>query len=102
MEAATARKLDQEMGIQLVPAFSHKFLYRTLLERGLIEHEIDHVFTGRFDGTPVPNQEEVADWRYVSMDDLRREIKSRPQDFTYWFRLIVDQPELVIPATVHT
>ncbi len=94
MAEATRRKLIQEMGIDVETEFSHKFMYRTGLDNHLIEYEYDHVYIGRYDEDPTVNQDEVEDWKFVSLDVLRADIKKRPQDFTYWFRLIIDHPEL--------
>lgn len=97
-QQATRRKLKQEMGIDFEPTFAYKFIYKAYLDQNLIEHECDHIFTGVFDGTPQPNPEEVEDWRYVSMKDLKEEIKNSPEQFTTWFLLILDHPEFDLLA----
>ena len=91
LEIATQRKLKQEMGIDLKVEYAYKFIYRTHLERGLIEHECDHVFTAIFDGEPVINKHEVEDWKFISPANLRIDVKLNPQNYTYWFKLILDQ-----------
>lgn len=96
MEIATRRKLKQEMGIDLKTEFIYKFIYCTTFESGLIEHECDHVFTGVFDGTPVINRHEVEDWKFISLEQLRHDIASNPQDYTYWLKLILDHALLRI------
>lgn len=94
LEEAARRKLKQEMGIDLQPSFAFKFLYQTPLDNNLIEHEIDHVFVGEFDGEPVLNEDEAEDWKFVDLAHLRAQMKSQPNQFTAWFRLIVSHPEL--------
>ncbi|HZY77877.1 MAG TPA: isopentenyl-diphosphate Delta-isomerase [Cyclobacteriaceae bacterium] len=94
IEQAMRRKLIQEMGIDVKPHFSHKFIYRTELENNLTEHEYDHVYVGRYDGEPEINHDEVDEWRFEDMGQLRAAVAKKPQDFTYWFRLILDHPEL--------
>lgn len=86
---ATRRKLLQEMGIDVELGFAYKFIYRSRLDNELTEHEVDHVYTGRFDGMPQINPEEVDAWRYVDLDTLKNEIRATPEQFTYWFKLIV-------------
>lgn len=93
VEAATRRRLKFEMGIDLSPDYAYKFIYRTELDKDLIEHELDHVFTGTFDGVPDVNPEEVEDWKYIPVGDLRREINLFPEQFTCWFRMIVNHDE---------
>jgi isopentenyl-diphosphate delta-isomerase len=60
----------------------------------LIEHECDHVFTGIFDGEPIINKHEVEDWRFISPDQLNQDMKLNPQNYTYWFKLILEDGRL--------
>lgn len=91
MDEATRRKLKQEMGIDLRTEYVYKFIYRTSLDKGLIEHEYDHVFKGIFDGEPVINKQEVEDWKFISPRQLLDDIALNPQNYTHWFKLIVEQ-----------
>jgi isopentenyl-diphosphate Delta-isomerase len=91
----TARKrLLHEMGIDLQPEFAYKFIYETKLDKNLIEHELDHVFTGIFDGDPSINKQEVEDWRFMSIESIQADIKAHPEIYTAWFKLIMSHPEL--------
>jgi isopentenyl-diphosphate delta-isomerase len=84
---AANRRLSEEMGIthcQLEEKFS--FVYRIDFPDGLIEHEYDHVFTGIFDGDPVPNPDEVMDWKWMRMDELKTDILVNPERYTYWIK----------------
>lgn len=57
---------------------------------GLTEKELDHVFVGRWDG-PVPfAEEEVSEIRWVSLDQLKTEMKLHPEEFAPWLGLIVE------------
>jgi isopentenyl-diphosphate delta-isomerase len=94
MADATRRRLKEEMGIDLQPEFAYKFIYRTALDNNLIEHEYDHVYVGTFDGEPVVNHEEVEDWKFMSLSSLREAVKHHPEQYTAWFKLILDHPEL--------
>lgn len=95
MEKALHRKLFQEMGIRDVELdFAYKFIYKTELEKGLIEHECDYVFIGQFDGVPVTNPNEVEDWKYQDLPSLRSDIQRNPENYTAWFKLILNHPEI--------
>jgi isopentenyl-diphosphate delta-isomerase len=94
MTNATRKRLQHEMGIDLQPAFAYKFLYKSKLDKDLIEHELDHVFTGVFDGTPTINLDEVEDWKFINIRALRKDIDHHPGNYTVWFRLIMNHPEL--------
>lgn len=88
---AARRRLREEMGIEaeLEPRFS--FLYRASFENGLHEHELDHVFFGRWSGTPTPDPAEAADWRYANLDTIEMEMRQHPENFTIWLRACWDQ-----------
>lgn len=94
IELTAQRRLCHEMGIDTAPEFLYKFTYQTCLDHQLIEHEIDHVFTAVFNGVPQINLEEVEDWKFIDLDELKHSIKTNPQDYTYWFMLIVNHLEL--------
>jgi isopentenyl-diphosphate delta-isomerase len=96
MEAATSRKLKQEMGIELKTEYAYKFIYRAQLDNKLIEHEYDHVFTGIFDGAPVINKHEVEDWKFISPEQLRKDVEVNPQNYTYWFKLILNHDQFPV------
>jgi len=93
IQHATRRKLNQEMGIDLETEFLYTFIYKVSLDRNLIEHELDYVFIGTFDGIPVINHEEVEDWKYVNIDWLRKDVAAHPEQYTYWFKMILRQNE---------
>ena len=96
VEQAAKRKLLQEMGIDFQPEFAFKFIYKTALDHHLTEHEYDYVLTGLFDGEPDINPEEVEDWKFVDPNSLRKEMERQPEIFTYWFKIIINHPELNI------
>jgi len=90
MTDALQARLYFEMGFNCPLFHHHTFIYRANFpETNLIEYEIDHVYTGLFNGVPHPNSEEVMDFRWVTLAELSRQIWSEPGQFTPWFRLIV-------------
>ncbi|KAB2917427.1 MAG: isopentenyl-diphosphate Delta-isomerase [Hyphomicrobiaceae bacterium] len=90
---AAARRLVEEMGIAAAvePLFST--CYRDRVSQRLIEHEFVHVFGGVTDQTPDPNADEVADWRWQSLDEVVSDIETRPQLYTVWFRMFLQRFE---------
>lgn len=83
--AAAQRRLFEEMGFNCPLSTAFSFVYRADVGGGLTEHEYDHVFIGHFDGDPAPDPTEVEDWRWISVEALKREVRARPDRFTYWF-----------------
>lgn len=96
-EEAVIRRLKQEMGISVDSVRKmFDFIYKEPLENGLTEHELDHVFVGFSDERPVCNLEEVCDFDYVDVDELLKRVKSNSNDYTVWFRAIIER---VVGAT---
>lgn len=86
IEAAGARRLQQELGFTTTLTDLGWFHYNAHFDNGLSENEIDHVLLG-FIGdeiTPIPNPEEVQALRWVDLDLLNKELASAPERFTPW------------------
>ena len=94
IEVAVRRRLKEEMGIDLQPEYAYKFLYRIELPNNLIEHELDYVFIGQFNGEPVINSSEVENWKFADVAAVKKDAIQNPETYTYWFRLILQHPEL--------
>lgn len=90
---AAHRRLQEEMGFDCELNQKFHFIYQTELENQLIENELDHVLIGKFNQNPVPNQEEVKDYRWISLEKLINEIAEQPAQFTYWFKEIIRKYE---------
>lgn len=41
--------------------------------------------------SPLPNPNEVCDWRYTSFEQIKMEIEMAPETFTYWFKLVYER-----------
>jgi len=86
LEDAVHKRLKDEFGFDTDLKEMFSFIYRaTDRKSGLTEHELDHVFIGKFDGTPAPNAEEIDDWKWVDTEKLRKDIKKNPESYTPWF-----------------
>jgi isopentenyl-diphosphate delta-isomerase len=84
LEAAN-RRLSEEMGMQTDLTILTHFIYKADFDNGLTEHELDYVLRGITNESPVINQEEVHDYRWINTADLSQWVKSTPSDFTVWF-----------------
>ncbi|MCB0793313.1 MAG: isopentenyl-diphosphate Delta-isomerase [Flavobacteriales bacterium] len=86
IELAAERRLREEMGLQVRVRHQFSFIYRADLGNGMTENEFDHVFFAFHCGDPFPDPMEVADWRWVTMEQLDRELSAHPERFTVWLR----------------
>lgn len=87
--SAAHRRLEEEMGMNATLTLIHSFRYHEPLDNGLTEHEFDHVFVGITDEEPHLNRAEVADWKYISIDELHHDMNDFPERYTIWFRIIL-------------
>lgn len=85
---AAHRRLEEEMGMNADLSPTFHFIYRAELDQGLIEHELDHVFTGVTDELPVLNHDETDEYKYVSADEITSDIQEHPERYTEWFKII--------------
>jgi isopentenyl-diphosphate delta-isomerase len=87
IEDSVARRLKEEMGMEAETQFQFKFLYQAFFENGLTEHELDHVYFGRSDDKPKPDSIEVMNWKYISLENLTKEISANPENYTAWLKI---------------
>jgi isopentenyl-diphosphate delta-isomerase len=89
IHSAAHRRLMEEMGLKTDLRFLYSFLYKAALDKGLTEHEIDHIFVGTTDELPDINTDEVSAWKYISIDELLTDIELQPELYTVWFKMEV-------------
>ena len=85
---AAHRRLQEEMGMKAALQKAFYFTYKADLDHGLVEHEFDHVFIGFSDESPVPNPEEVSEFKWMTVADIENSIRQMPENWTEWFKVI--------------
>ena len=88
---AAHRRLQEEMGFDCDIEKVFDFIYKKELDQGLTEHELDHVFIGEFEGEVCFNKEEVNAYAYISIQNLLEEVSQRPQQYTEWFKICLNE-----------
>ncbi|MFK5974698.1 MAG: isopentenyl-diphosphate Delta-isomerase [Flavobacteriaceae bacterium] len=88
---AGKRRLQEEMGFttKLTELFS--FIYKAPFDNGLTEHELDHVMLGSYSDEPRIASEEVADWKWMRAEDVKKDITKNPDKYTVWFKIIFEK-----------
>jgi len=88
LEAAARRRLKEEMGFDcsLTHLESACFVYKVKIN-DLFENEYDHIFVGKFNQDPRPNPQEVEDHQWIARSDLKKDISTNPDKYTYWFKM---------------
>ncbi|KKD60648.1 isopentenyl-diphosphate delta-isomerase [Grimontia sp. AD028] len=100
-EAAAKRRLNEELGIVAPLSFEmgESFCYRAELDNNLTEHELDQIIVCQVDDvTLVPNPDEVMDWRWWPQQEMSAAMGEKPEQFTAWFRQVVDKIEVQLAA----
>lgn len=87
-EEAAHRRLMEEMGFDCPLEDIHHFIYHAYLDKGLQEHELDHVFLGSFSARPKINPEEVHNWKWMDLEAVKEDLQQNPEAYTAWFRII--------------
>lgn len=83
------RRLMTEMGLDCTLEEIGSFVYRAEIDHRLVENEYDHVLIGYSDEQPTINPEEAVDWKWMSFAMLEKELRQRPEDYTFWFNIII-------------
>ena len=76
---AGKRRLFEEMGFVTELEEKTSFIYKAPFDNGLTEHELDHIMVGYFDDAPNLNQEEVKDWKWMSLEAVKNDIIINPR-----------------------
>ena len=91
VEDAGRRRLFDELGIEGCELTRvDQFVYSADLGGGMVEHELDHVVVGRWNGEATPNPREVSETKWIGHDDLLAALVEEPARFTAWLRTVVD------------
>lgn len=93
IEASALKRLQEEMGFTTPLRRAFTFIYKAAFDNGLTEHELDHVFIGRYDGVVAPNPEEVGDYKYEKLQQIKEQVTAEPQQFTEWFKIALPKLE---------
>ena len=91
--AAAKKRLHEEMGFDVALTKAFDFIYKAPFDNGLTEYEFDHVFVGTYDGDIFPDAEEVSDYCYKSVEEVKNSIQSHPQKYTEWFKIAFPKME---------
>ena len=88
---AGRRRLSEEMGFVTDLYETISFIYKAPFENGLTEHEFDHVMIGYYNSEPKINRDEVASWKWMTLEEVKLDIAVQPELYTEWFKIIFDK-----------
>jgi isopentenyl-diphosphate delta-isomerase len=85
------KRLKEEMGFTTELKEMFSFIYKAFFTNGLVEYEYDHALIGYYDLDPEPDEKEVGEWKWLSLEELKRDRYNRPEKYTYWLRESLDK-----------
>ncbi len=88
--ASAARRLAQELGVTLPLRACNIVDYAADVTNGLRECERVHVFLGKVKAPRLPvtlDPTEVSEVRWMTVTDLQRDIRVRPEIYAPWFQI---------------
>jgi isopentenyl-diphosphate delta-isomerase len=88
---AGKRRLFEEMGFAATLKETTTFIYKAPFENGLTEHELDHILVGNYNEAPQINPDEVAAWKWMNLEAVKKDIEHKPEIYTEWFKIIFDK-----------
>jgi len=88
---AGTRRLREEMGFETELKEMFHFIYKAPFDNGLTEHELDHVMLGYYNEIPEINKEEVENWKWMKIEDVKNDMIRNPNLYTVWFKIIFEE-----------
>lgn len=85
------RRLEEELGVKTSLNFLFRFHYQASFHDVGSEHELCSVYIGKCSGTVRANRHEIAEWTYVSLDELGQDLLAHPEVYTPWFKIELKQ-----------
>ena len=86
---AAQKRLDEEVGFRCDLEFIGKLNYRACWKNKGCEKEITHIFIGQHDGPVKPKPKEVAEIKWIALEQLKKSIDSNPDKYSPWLRKIL-------------
>jgi len=88
---AGKRRLQEEMGFVCDLQEVFQFIYKASFDNGLTEHELDHVMVGSYQEDPKINRDEVENYKWMTLTEVKKDIENNPDLYTEWFKIIFQE-----------
>ena len=91
-QKAAERRIFEELGFRTSLKEVFSFVYEAEMDGKIWgEHELDHVFTGMYEGKIIPDPNEVSDYEWIKIKDLGKDLEKDSKKYTPWFKMIVNK-----------
>ena len=89
-------RLKEEMGFTTEVKELFSFIYKSDYKNRLTEYEFDHVFFGLYEKNPKPNSDEVMDYKWMKLENIKKDINDNPNNYTSWFKIILENNNFIL------
>jgi isopentenyl-diphosphate delta-isomerase len=90
-QQAAERRLREEMGFTCPVKYIGKFQYQAKYKDIGSENEICAVLKGEYNGDVIINLDEVADWKWINFDELKKDVIINSNKYTPWFKMELEK-----------
>ena len=52
---------------------------------------VDTIMVGSYNDEPIINPDEVAHWKWITLEDVKTDMVLHPEHYTEWFRIIFEK-----------
>lgn len=84
---AAHRRLKEEINIDVPLRFLFRFQYQASFKEVGSENELCSVYIGITEAPIRANPEEIAEWKYIDLEELDRDMEAHPDVYTPWFKI---------------
>lgn len=80
------KRLKEELGVVCKLRYNGKFQYQTKYKNIGSENEMCWLLSGKYEGEVMPNPEEVAEHKWINIEDLKKALSQNPQKYAPWLK----------------
>ena len=88
---AAHRRLQEEMWFDTDLEEIFEFRYTAHFDNWLTENEYDHVFLWYYNWDINLNSDEVNDFKWIWIEELKKDIIENDESYTQWFKIILEK-----------
>lgn len=84
---AGQKRLKKELGINCKLKLLDKFQYQVKYKNIGSENELCALLIGKHNGRVKPNLKEVAQWKWINLKDLKKDLIKNPRKYAPWLKI---------------
>lgn len=88
---AGEKRLKEELGFSSKLKLLGKFRYQARYKNIGSENEICALLIGKYNRKVNPNPKEVAEWKWIDLKTLKKDLIKKPKEYTPWLKIAVRQ-----------